>query len=734
MAFSTIATAGFGGVAHAAGAGDKYSDAFKELYEKVVTNGIDNGYMSPEGVPYHSIETMMCEAPDYGHETVSETASYYNWITAYYGKLTGDWADYNTSWDILEKYYIPSDKDQPNLGDYTPNKCASFVNASKTPEGYPGKLDTTSPTGADNLHAELKSAYGTTSMYLMHWIFDVDNWYKYGNHGDGTSKVSQINTYQRGEQESCWETIPFPCWETFKWGNSTSGFLALFVDQSTYAQQWRYSVASDADARSVQAAYWANKWAKDTGDSSSVSGGNAKAAKLGDYLRYAMYDKYMKPIGTATLTGTAGDGENSMHYLIAWFTAWGAPIKSEGWAWKEGCSASHQGYQNPMTAYALSTVSELKPKSSNGKSDWAKSLERQIEMLTFLQSDEGAIAGGVNNSIGDNYEKDTEGLTKFYGMTYDYQPVWHDPPSNRWYGFQAWGLQRLAEYYYESGDERAYNILSKWSDWACSHITLNDDGTFKIPSDMSWDGMPEEWKGMSSYKGNPNLHVTVDTYGSDLGIAGSTANLLAFYAAGAEKHEGKLDQTAYDTAKGLIDRIILNNADEKGYTVEEERGDYSRFFESVVAIPSGWIGKNAQGADIKTGMKFIDMRPAYKQDENWSNLKSSYDAGKAPKFTYHRFWHQVDIAMGMAAFDLLFPEAVIDGDKPSPTSKPSPTPTKGKNKTDVNGDGSVNMQDVMMLATKFGQTNYTGPEDVNGDKTVNMQDVLAIAVDFGKTF
>ncbi len=26
------------------------------------------------------------------------------------------------------------------------------------------------------------------------------------------------------------------------------------------------------------------------------------------------------------------------------------------------------------------------------------------------------------------------------------------------------------------------------------------------------------------------------------------------------------------------------------------------------------------------------------------------------------------------------------------------------------------------------------PEDVNGDKTVNMQDVMAIAVDFGKTF
>lgn len=728
MAFSTIATAGFGGVAHAAKSGQTYDEAFKELYEKVVTNGQANGYLSQEGIPYHSIETMMCEAPDYGHETVSETASYYNWITAYYGKLTGDWTDYNTSWDILEKYYVPSDKDQPNLGDYDPSKCASYVPAGKTPMDYPGKLDTSSPTGKDNLHAELKSAYSSSSMYLMHWIFDVDNWYKYGNHGDGTSRVSQINTYQRGEQESCWETIPFPCWETFKWGNtSKGGFASLFVDQSSYSKQWRYSVASDADARAVQAAYWANKWAKEDGSSSAVSKSNARALKLGDYLRYAMYDKYMKPIGTATVQGPAGDGENSMHYLISWFTAWGAPVASETWAWKEGCSASHQGYQNPMTAYALSTVPELKPKSSNGKSDWAKSLERQIEMLTFLQSDEGAIAGGVNNSIGDVYAPDTEGLPRFYGMTYDWQPVWHDPPSNRWYGFQAWGLQRLAEYYYETGNEDAYNILKKWSDWACSHITVESDGTFKIPSDMSWTGAPEEWNGMSSYNGNPGLHVSVDTYGSDLGIAGSTANLLAFFAAGTREHKGELDETAYTTAKSLLDCVLLNNEDDLGYSVEEERGDYERFFTQVVDIPEGWKGKNAQGADIQKGMKFIDMRPAYKQDPNWDNLKSSYDAGIAPKFQYHRFWHQVDIAMGMAAFGLLFPDDKIGGTGPSPSISPY------KNE-DVNQDKSINMADVVKVATQFGKSSYTGREDVNRDGSVNMQDVIAIAKLFGTTY
>ena len=33
----------------------------------------------------------------------------------------------------------------------------------------------------------------------------------------------------------------------------------------------------------------------------------------------------------------------------------------------------------------------------------------------------------------------------FYGMFYDEKPVWHDPNSNVWFGFQTWSLQRVAE-------------------------------------------------------------------------------------------------------------------------------------------------------------------------------------------------------------------------------------------------------------------------------------------------
>lgn len=705
-----------GSSSFAAVTGNKYTDAFNEQYNKIHTAG----YFSQEGVPYHSIETLMVEAPDYGHETTSEAFSYYVWLEALNGKVNGDWTGFAKAWDILEKYAIPSEADQPNMSGYNPNKCASFVPGGDDASAYPCPLNTNVPTGADPLDSQLKSAYGGKgTMYAMHWIFDVDNWYGYGNHGDGTSRVSQMNTYQRGEQESCWETVVFPSWEVQKWGNtSKGGFQSLFVDQSSYSKQWRYSVASDADARAVQATYWANKWAKEQGK--SVSAQNTKAAKLGDYLRYCLFDKFMKPIGTATLNGPGGTGYNSCHYLVSWYMCWGAPTTAENWAWKEGSSASHQGYQNPMTAYALSTVPELKPMSTNGAADWGKSLDRQLEFLQWLQSKEGAIAGGCNNSIGDRYDPMPAG-PKFYGMAYDVDPVWHDPPSNRWFGFQVWGLQRLAEYYYETGNAKAKAILDKWVKWAISQ-TKFEDGGFLIPSDMSWSGAPDNWNG--TYTGNPGLSVNVDKWGTDLGVAGSYANLLTFYAAKSG------DTTARDTAQKLLDIMLEKYKDAKGIAVKEARNDYSRFFTQEIYIPAGWTGKNAQGATLQSGMKFIDQRPKYKQDPSWAALEQAYAAGKDFEITYHRFWAQCDIAVALATFGMLFPNV-------SPITSPT---GGGIGRYDLNKDGAINMIDIMLCAgsfnTRVGDLAYKAEYDLNPagpDGAINMIDIMQIAQYFNKT-
>ena len=73
---------------------DTYAARFMSLYDDVITNGIDNGYMSSTstvngglGVPYHSVEELCIEAPDYGHETTSEAMSYMAWVTAMHDVL-----------------------------------------------------------------------------------------------------------------------------------------------------------------------------------------------------------------------------------------------------------------------------------------------------------------------------------------------------------------------------------------------------------------------------------------------------------------------------------------------------------------------------------------------------------------------------------------------------------------------------------------------------------------------
>ncbi len=43
-------------------------------------------------------------------------------------------------------------------------------------------------------------------------------------------------------------------------------------------------------------------------------------------------------------------------------------------------------------------------------------------------------------------------------MGYVENPVYLDPGSNTWFGFQAWSMQRVAEYYYQTNDARAKEL------------------------------------------------------------------------------------------------------------------------------------------------------------------------------------------------------------------------------------------------------------------------------------
>ncbi len=596
-----------------------------------------NGYFSQDGIPYHSVETLMIEAPDHGHMTTSEAFSFLIWLEAAYGRATGDWSKLENAWAVVEKHAIPSAKDQPNTRYYNAAHPATYAAEHETTAGYPSPLEQGVSVGKDPIFQDLKDTYKTTDVYGMHWLVDVDNWYGYGQRGDGKSRGGYLNTFQRGPQESVWNTVPHPSWDEFKWGGS-NGFLSLFIGDKTYSRQWRYTTAPDADARVVQAMYWAALWAKAQKKEIDVS----RPAKMGDFLRYSLFDKYFKKLGCTSPQGAAGQGYDSAHYLISWYYAWGGPIENQNWAFRIGCSHVHQGYQNPMAAWILSQETSFKPRSANGARDWTKSLERQLEFYRWLQTSEGAIAGGATNCWNGSYDKPPADASTFYGMIYDWQPVWHDPPSNNWFGFQCWSVERLAEYYHATNDPRAKAILDKWVAWAMKETKLEADGTYSVPGDLAWEGQPESWDPRKP-RDNSRLHMKVVNRNPDVGVVGSLAKLLLHYSAGT-KRWGTEDSAPAKLAVALLERSWKLYRDDRGMSAPELRPDYKRIFEEEVYVPHGWQGKMANGDVIQPGVKFLDIRSKYKADPDFARVKKAYEQKEAPAFRYHRFWAQVEYA------------------------------------------------------------------------------------------
>jgi hypothetical protein len=647
---------------------DPYTQAFLTQYNKIKDPA--NGYFSSSGIPYHSVETLIVEAPDYGHQTTSEAFSFWIWLEATYGRVSGDWTAFNNAWTTAEHYIIPQHVDQPTNSSYNANSPATYAPEWPDPSDYPSALNTSVPVGQDPLAGELSSTYGTADVYGMHWLMDVDNKYGYGNTpgtggeaGPTATGPSYINSYQRGAQESVWETIPQPTTDLLKYGGP-NGYLDLFVAQSgAYAQQWKYTAAPDADARAVQAAYWAYQWASAQGQQGQIAASVAKAAKMGDFLRYSLFDKYFKQIGNCTNASTcaAGTGRGSEHYLLAWYYAWGGAEPGGGWAWRIGDGASHQGYQNPLAAWAMSNVAALVPMSPTAKSDWSASLARQMEFYQWLQSAEGAIAGGCTNSWNGQYGVPPSGDSTFYGMAYDWEPVYHDPPSNNWFGMQAWSMERLAEYYYVTGNATAKSVLGKWITWAASETTVTAT-SFHIPSTLAWSGQPDTWN-PTSPGSNSGLHVSVADYGNDVGVAAAYVKTLTYYAAKSG------DTTAAALAKSLLD-AMATYADTTGIAVPETRTDYSRF-DDPVYVPAGWSGKMPNGDPIAPGATFISIRSWYKNDPDWSKVQSYLSGGTAPTFTYHRFWAQADIAMAYAVYGELIAGAGTTGGDTTPPTVPT---------------------------------------------------------------
>ena len=278
-------------------------------------------------------------------------------------------------------------------------------------------------------------------------------------------------------------------------------------------------------------------------------------------------------------------------------------------------------------------------------------MDRQLELFRWLQSSEGCIAGGATNSWQGHYAQPDSDITSFYGMWYDWQPVYHDPPSNNWTGMQGWGMERVCSLYYLSGNEKAGLICKNWAKWVMDTVRVNKNEVIHA-TNLYWEGNPDEWNKNNFNKSNLNssLHGTVSAIGVDLGTLASIMKALLWYSMKDEDYEGQ--HLVADVMEA-----IENYRDDLGYATTEQREDYSNFGEETY-IPSGWSGKNAQGANIKSGATFIDIRPKYKEDPDWLQVEDFLNGGNAPTFTYHRFWAQTEIMVANGLISILEPKEV----------------------------------------------------------------------------
>ena len=125
-----------------------YIQRFIDLRAKIINP--NTGYFSPVGAPYHSIETLMAEAPDQGHESTSEAYSFWIWLEAMNGRVTGDWSSLNNALTTLAKQIIPADSLQPTNNAYVNGGAKpTFAAEYPLPSMYPSTLDASVPVGIE---------------------------------------------------------------------------------------------------------------------------------------------------------------------------------------------------------------------------------------------------------------------------------------------------------------------------------------------------------------------------------------------------------------------------------------------------------------------------------------------------------------------------------------------------------------------------------------------------------
>ena len=488
----------------------------------------------------------------------------------------------------------------------------------------------------------------------MHWLLDVDNIYGFGTlrrrHRPSPPTSTPTSAARRSRSGRPSRSRPVR-------RSPTAARTASWTCSSRtarYAKQWRYTDAPDADARAVQAAYWALTWAKAQGK--AVGG-----------LRHGRQGRarWATTCGTRCTTSTsrsraaphrrcaAGTGKNSAALPADLVLRLGRRERHQR---RLGLAdrLQPQPRRLPEPARGVGAVQRAprsSPKSRDRRRRLDTSLKRQLEFYRWLQSTEGAIAGGATNSWDGRYAHAAvghchllrHGLRLAAGLP---RPAVATSGSasrrGRWSGSRSTTTSPATR--------RPRRVLDKWVAWATANTTLNADGTYQIPSTLEWTGQPDTWNA-GSPGANSGLHVTHRRLHQRRRRGRGVRQDADLLRGQVRQRHGQDHRQG--PARRHVDRTTRTPWASRS---PETRTDYN----GDVLNDQRSTSPRAGPAPCPTATRSTPARRSCPSGPSTrttrTGRRSSYlKGGAAPTFNYHRFWAQVDIAIALAEYGRLFP-------------------------------------------------------------------------------
>ena len=575
----------------------------------------------------------MVEAPDHGHETTSEAYSYLalagGHVRPGHRGLDAVQQRLGRSWRSTSSRRTPT------------SRPTALQRRASPPRTRPS---TTSPSSTRRArHVGVRSArtrspascsrtYGTDDIYGMHWLHGRRQRLRLRHRRCGASRhhhrpVVHQHLPARRRRSRSGRPSPQPSCDTFKYGG-TNGYLDLFIKDSSYAKQWKYTNAPDADARAIQAAYWALTWAKAQGKAAPTS-----RPPWPRPPRWATTCATRCSTSTSRRSATApapsparpAPARTASHYLLSWYYAWGgATDAGGGWAWRIGSSHDHGGYQNPLAAWALSNGRTLTPQVGRpARRTGRPASSRQLEFYTLAAVRRGRHRRWRDQQLGRPLRAPRRPvLPPSTACTTTGSRSTTTRRRNQWFGFQAWcdGAGRRVllrdRGRQGQGDPRQVGHLG-----ARQHHRRHRTAPTRSRPRCSWSGQPATPGTPSSPGANTGLHVTVADYTNDVGVAAAYAKTLIVLRA-----PSPATPQAQDHGQGAAGRLCDHTGQPRASSIAGDPGRLqplrrrSTRHQQGLYVPPGWTGTMPNGDAIASGSTFLSIRSFYKNDPDWPKV------------------------------------------------------------------------------------------------------------------